>query len=422
MSMSDRVKDTMLGAYRVLDFTDERGFYCGQMLGNLGADVIKVEKPGGDEARNHGPFFRNQADPERSLYWMAFNNCKRGITLDLESLDGREIFKQLAESADVVVESYAPGYLEKLGLGYTELERINPKIVLASVTPYGQSGPYRDYKATDLVSWGMGGLLYVTGDPDRPPMHVSHIPLAHLMAGMDAASGVAIALLWRRYSGKGQQVDVSIQDSMVKTAWMIHEFYYATGKEFPRSSSMYSVPASPVQLQLVWPVKDGYVLYFLYTGAFGAEEDKRLVKWLEEEGLVDGFIKSVDWANLDWRQKKREDGDRIMAYFGRLFKSKTKAELLDGGYKRDILVQPVCTPKDIFEHPQFKETLYWQDVEHDDLDVTMKYPGRFCLASETPLKIWRRAPLIGEHNLEIYEKELGITRQKLISLKQAGVI
>jgi len=321
-----------------------------------------------------------------------------------------------------VVESFRPGYMDELGLGYAEMEKLNPRLILTSISPFGQSGPYRDYQATDLVLWGMGGLLYVTGDPDRPPMHVSHIPLGYLMAGMDGASGTVIALYWRRFSGRGQVVDVSIQDSVIKTAWMIHEFYSVTGKEFPRSSSKYSVPASPVQLQLVWPCKDGYVLYMLYTGAFGAEEDKRLVKWLEEEGLADEYIRGIDWAKLDWRDKKREDGERIMSYLGRLFKSKTKAELLDEGYKRDILVQPVATPKDILDHPQFKATRYWQEVEHDDLGVTLRYPGRVCLASETPLRIWRRAPLIGEHNLDIYEKEMGISRQQLVALAEAGVI
>lgn len=419
--MGNEVRGMMSG-YRVLDLTDEQGLYCGQMLGNLGADVIKVERPGGDACRHRGPFFKNQPDPEKSLFWMAFNNCKRGITLNIESADGKEIFKKLAAGSDVVLESFKPGYMDSIGLGFSELQRVNPGLIFTSISPYGQSGPYCKYQASDLVCWGMGGLLYVTGDPDRPPTYVGHIPFSYLMAGMDAASGTAIALYWRGISGKGQQVDVSIQDSMVKTAWMIHEFYCVTGQEFPRSSSKYSVPASPVELQLVWPCKDGYVLYFLYTGAFGAEEDKRLVKWMEEEGLADDFIKGIDWANLDWRHKKREDGEKIMSYIGRLFASKTKAELLQEGYRRDILVQPVATPKDILEHPQFKETAYWQEVSHENLGVTLKYPSRFCLASETPLNIWRRAPDIGEHNLEIYEGELGMSRQGLLALKQAGVI
>ncbi|MCX8127066.1 MAG: CoA transferase, partial [Dehalococcoidia bacterium] len=251
-------------------------------------------------------------------------------------------------------------------------------------------------------------LLYVTGDPDRPPTYVGHIPFSYLMAGMDAASGTAIALYWRGFSGKGQQVDVSIQDSMVKTAWMIHEFYCVTGQEFPRSSSRYSVPASPVELQLVWPCKDGYVLYFLYTGAFGAEEDRRLVKWMDEEGIADEFIKSIDWAKLDWRRTPLDEVARIHGYVERFFKSKTKAELLEGAVKRRLAIQPVNTPGDILKHPQLEARNYWQDLTFPD-GTTARYPSRFCLPSYSPCKQWRPAPRVGEHNSEVYCGLLGLS-------------
>ena len=151
--------ESMLAPYRVLDLTDDKGFYCGQLLGSLGADVIKIERPGGDPARNIGPFFHDIPDPEKSLFWLALNSNKRGITLNIEAANGKEIFKRLVKTADVVVESSAPGYMDKLGLGYSELEKINPGVVMTSITPFGQTGPYRDYKASDLVCWAMGGLL-----------------------------------------------------------------------------------------------------------------------------------------------------------------------------------------------------------------------------------------------------------------------
>ena len=135
-----------LSPFRVLDLTDELGFLCGKILGDLGADVIKIEKPGGDPSRNIGPFFHNQIHPEKSLYWFAFNNNKRGITLNLETSRGRDLFCQLAAKSDFIIESFSPGYLDGIQLGYTALSRLNPRVILTSITPFGQTGPYSRFK------------------------------------------------------------------------------------------------------------------------------------------------------------------------------------------------------------------------------------------------------------------------------------
>ena len=159
----------MLDQYRILDLTDEKGLLCAKLLGDLGADVIKIERPGGDPARNVGPFYHDEPDPEKSLFWFAFNTSKRGIILDIETAEGQGAFKRLVASADFVIESFPPGYMDKLGLGYLALEKINPGIILVSITPFGQTGPYRDYKTSDIVAWAMGGQMYSWGDADRPP-------------------------------------------------------------------------------------------------------------------------------------------------------------------------------------------------------------------------------------------------------------
>ena len=421
MDKQEKTESTF-GSYRVLDLTDEKGLYCGQLLGSLGADVIKLERPGGDPARNIGPFYHDIPDPEKSFFWFAFNTNKRGVTLNIETADGRDIFKKLVKTADVIVESFPPGYMDELGLGYSELEKINPGIVMTSITPFGQTGPYRDYKASDLVCWAMSGLLFVTGDPDKPPIHVSHIPLSFLLAGMDGAWSTAIALFWRRTSGEGQYIDLSIQDSASKTAWMIHERWEVTGEEFQRGSSHYGVPNSDVVVRMVWPVKDGYIMYMIITGPFGASESQRLVKWLDDEGMADDFLRGIDWATLDWRQMSREEGEKIQDYFARFFQTKTKAELLEEALRRRLMIQPVNTPKDIMRHPQLEARGYWQKLDHTDLGATLRYPSRFCLMSEAPCKLWRRAPLIGEHNQEIYQKELGFSSEELVVLKQGGII
>jgi len=157
----DEIKRGLLNPYRVLDLTDEKGLLCAKLLGDLGADVIKIERPGGDPARNIGPFYHDEHDPEKSLFWLAFNTNKRGTTLDIEKVEGQTILKRLVKTADLLVESFPPGYMASLGLGYSDLDRLNPRLIMVSITPFGQSGPYKDYKAPDIVAWAMGGQMYL---------------------------------------------------------------------------------------------------------------------------------------------------------------------------------------------------------------------------------------------------------------------
>jgi len=413
--------ETMLGAYRILDLTDEKGLYCGQLLGSLGADVIKIEKPGGDPARNISPFFHDVPDPERSLFWFALNTNKRGVTLNIETNDGREVFRRLVKTADVVVESFNPGYMDVLGLGYSELEKINPGVILTSITPFGQTGPYKDYQASDLACWAMGGLLAITGDPEKPPVRIGKIPFAYLMGSMDGAWATAIALCCKERDGEGQHVDVSIQESVVKTAWMMHELWEVTGENYQRGSSHYKWPNSEVTLRLVWPVKDGYITFMPAFVPARAPQMSLLVQWIDSDGMADDYLRGIDWTTIDFRFMSREDGERIQEYFARFFQTKTKAELLEGGRQREIGLQPICTPGDILEHPQLKARDYWQELEYDELSISISLPGRFCLPSGTTCKLWRRAPAIGEHNWEIYHEELGFSDEELVTLKQAGI-
>lgn len=414
--------EAMLSPYRVLDLSDEKGFYCGQLLGSLGADVIKIERPGGDRSRNIGPFYHDIPDPELSLYWLAYNSNKRGITLNLETCDGRLLFKRLTEKADAIIESSPPGYLSGLGLGYADLERINPAIILTSVTPFGQEGPYKNYKGPDLICWAMGGLQAQTGDPDRPPVRISHINFAYLVAGMDAAWSTLMALYWRAKSGRGQHIDISIQESMVKTTFMEHEVWEVTGQLRERGSSFYKVPNSSIRIRIVWRVKDGYIYLMLRGGDLGARENPKIVAWMDEEGLADDYIKSVRWAEHDWRNYTQNEVDRIEKYFARFFMTKTKAEIIEGALKRGIILQPICSPKDIVEHPQLQARGYWQEVEYPAPIGRMVHPGRYFLPSGSDCLIRRRAPKIGEHNREIYRDELGLTDTEIMSLKEAGVI
>ena len=195
-------KDKMLSPYRVLDLTDEKGMLCGKILGDLGADVIKIEKPGGDLARNIGPFYHDIPDPEKSLFWFGYNTNKRGITLNINTADGKEIFGNLVKMADFVIESFPPGFMDELALGYSSLREINPRIILTSITPFGQTGPRKDYKASDIVSLALGGFMSLTGDVDRAPLRIS-VEQACCHAGAQAAVASLIAHYDRELTGEG---------------------------------------------------------------------------------------------------------------------------------------------------------------------------------------------------------------------------
>ncbi|MDM8001167.1 MAG: CoA transferase [Dehalococcoidia bacterium] len=207
------MSDSLLASFRVLDLTDEKGFLCGRVLGDFGADVIKIEPPGGDPSRAIGPFYHDVAHPEKSLYWMAYNANKRGITLDIGVAEGRDIFIKLVKSADFVIESFRPGQMARLGLGYENLRQVNPGVIMTSITSFGQAGPWKDYKGSDIVLWALSSYMYVTGDEDRPPVCPS-FPQAFLHAGLEAASASLVALHHRQLTGCGQWIDVSAHDAL----------------------------------------------------------------------------------------------------------------------------------------------------------------------------------------------------------------
>jgi crotonobetainyl-CoA:carnitine CoA-transferase CaiB-like acyl-CoA transferase len=225
----------MLSPYRVLDLTTERGLLCGHILGDLGADVIKIEPPGGSSARLVGPFFEDRPDLNRSIYWWAYNRNKRSITLNLETDEGRELFYRLAARAQFLVESNSPGYLTERRLGYEDLAARNRELIYVSITPFGQDGPKASYADSDLVILAAGGALLLYGDEDRPPVRVS-VPQAYLHACGDAAAGALVAHHERQRSRLGQHVDVSAQQS-VTLATQANNLAYRLGADEARRMS-----------------------------------------------------------------------------------------------------------------------------------------------------------------------------------------
>ncbi|MDP2919654.1 MAG: CoA transferase [Dehalococcoidia bacterium] len=405
MSQSPSTNQGMLSPYRVLDLTDEKAWLCGKLLGDLGADVIKVEPPAGDPGRKTGPFYGNSREPEKSLLWWAYNNSKRGITLDLESEQGRNTFLQLVSGADFLLESFAPGYLEKLGLGYTRLEAVNPGLILVSVTPFGQTGPYRDYKGPDIVGWAMGGYMYVFGDPDRPPLRIGNTAQAHLHAASEAAVGALVALQYRAITGKGQHVDVSIQEAVARLDMTTK--YDMLGIPLKRGEwlNLRNVP-----ITYIWHCKDGHVIWVYAYGPAAELGVKPFVQWVEEDGLRDTVISTTDWVGLG--VVTDEDFDRLEKLAEavkeptvRFFMKHTKAELFEGAVKRNLMLYPVASAVDILKDPHLLERKSWVEINHPEIGKTIRYPGPVFRSTEAEPVTLRRAPLIGQHNREVLNEK-----------------
>jgi len=415
----------LLSGYRVLDLADEKGLLCGRMLAGWGADVIKVERPGGDPARNIGPFYKDIPHPERSLFWFALNADKRGITLDIETADGRDIFRRLVKTADFVVESFAPGYMEGLGLGYRELEKINPGIILTSITPFGQSGPYAQFKATDMTVWALGGMMYLSGDPDRPPVQLS-VPQAYFHGGIHGALGSMVALYYRELTGEGQQVDVSAHEAVDFANMVEDEGYDLLKVSLARPGPFWGL-ARPGQLGILYErvnfeCKDGYVNVFVKGGGAGYKTSARAVtQWMKEEGKA-GYLETYDWDTYDFGKLTLEERQRLEAPLVPFFKTKTKREIMARAAREGIFAAPLDSVKDLMEGPQLNARDYWVKVEHPELGDTILYPGAPVKAAVLPWRTQRRAPLIGEHNDEVYRRELGLSPELLVALKSRGVI
>lgn len=410
----------MLSPYRVLDLTDEKGLICGKTLGDLGADVIKIEPPGGHECRDLGPFYRDVPSGEESFYWFAYNANKRSITLNLEEADGQDLFRKLVEKADFVIESFAPGYLDKLGLGYGALSEINPRVILTSITPFGQTGPYRDFKTCDLVSMALGGYVYLTGDPDRPPVRIG-FPQAYLHAGMAASAGTMVAHYHRQMTGEGQWVDVSIHEAC---AWVPTDsaIYWEMNQVLEERHGGARVrPTTGARMKRIWECKDGYVSFDMYGARLARNFMTPLVAWMAEEGAAPDFLKEIDWNTFDYFAAPPELVERVAEPIGRFFAGRTREELLWGGVSRRCCIYPVATPGDVANSRQLEERGFWVEVEHEALGAGIKYPGSCIRASETVSGVTRKAPRVGEHNVEVYG-ELGLTRKDLLAFRRRGVI
>lgn len=413
--------ESLLSPYRLLDLTDEKGFLCGKILGDLGADVIKVERVGGDPARAIAPFYHDTPHPEKSLFWFAYNTSKRGITLDIESRDGQAIFRRLVKTADAVIESFPVRYMDKLGLGYGALSEINPQIVVTSITPFGQTGPYKAYKTCDLTAQAIGSFIYTTGEADGVCLQFAGAESrqAYLQAGANAAVGTLIALYARQVIGRGQHVDVSIAECTFWANWgPVLVLRWQFQQDIVRRVGQ-NRAAGKLQLRGIFPCKDGYVAFGVMVGIHG-HMTRAIVEWMDSEGMAEDLT-DVDWSAMDIMDCTQDEIEHWEEVIARFFITHTRAELNEEAVKRGFILFPCNEPRELLHDQQINSREFFIGVPHPELGTTIVYPGAAYKSSLGSPAIRFRAPLIGEHNEEIY-CELGISKEELVMLKQTGVI
>ena len=418
--------NTILGGERVLDLTDEKGLICGKQLGDMGADVIKIEKPGGDPARNLGPFYKDEIDPEKSLHWFAFNLNKRGVTLDIENEEGKEIFKEMVRNSDFVIESFDPGYMEKLGLGYHDLEKINPRIVLVSISPFGQTGPHARHKASDLTIMSMSGFVNLNGDPERPPLRMS-VSQSYLFAG--ALCGAMGAHYFREVTGQGQWVDVSLQQGLIYLTLQAPLMWDLNRINMSRSGSkarfMRREPDGSVRIvtgRTKFPTKDGYVEISLAGGPIYGSSTRSLFELMGETEEIPEEYKEKEWEEMSMATVTQEELNGLAVVTEKYCAKQNTLELYEEAVKRRIMLAPLSTTEQLLKNPQLNAREAFVEVEHPELGTSITYPGPWTRFSKSPLVFNRRAPLIGEHNGEIYGKELKMSEERMAALKSALVI
>ncbi|MDY6893572.1 MAG: CoA transferase [Chloroflexota bacterium] len=385
------------------------GPYCAKYFADFGADVLKIEKPGGgDPARGMGPFYKDDPHPEKSGTFLLLNTNKKGITLNLKSSTGKKIFKELVKDADMVVESFRPHVMPSLGLSYQELEKINPKLVMVSISNFGQTGPYREYLSSELVLNGMGHAMYGCGLADREPAKLGGTIL-EFQSGTVAAQIAMVAFYAARYQGVSQHVDVSIMETELGSVDRRHPMLVIS-QYWGEKTSRGELTAGMGFPFGTFPCKDGFFGLAGGMAWFGRTCNAIGVPELAGDPYWDG----PSQFNMERR-------DEFYArYWYPWVTEHTKRECFVACQDAGVLCAPLNTVEDLFWEPHFEKRDYWIEVDHP-YTGKLKYPGHLIKSEETPWLMRRRAPLLGEHNAEIYS-ELGYSKQDMVRLRELDVI
>jgi benzylsuccinate CoA-transferase BbsE subunit len=395
-----------LAGLRVLDLSTHRAHLCARLLADMGADVIKVEPLEGDAGRRIGPFYDDLPHHDRSLFFWFYNLNKRSLTLDLHHPRGRDLMLTLARAADVIIESFAPGEMAKLGLGWEELHRANPALILLSAAPFGQTGPYSDFEADDTVVTALSGMLYVNGFPGHQPVRPLGLQAYH-SAAYYGAIAVMIALLARDNLGAGQWIDLSMQEATASAVEHVAGSYFGLGQVEPRRGTLHWS-----RFFRVGKCRDGYIMHCTLG------DWTSLVEWVKGDGKAQDLV-APEWDNVLYRAQNAE---HLFDVLDEWVKDYNRDELLE---RAQLLRQPyaiVRRPEALLEDEQLGARGFFVEVEHPELGKTFLYAGAPYLFNGTPWRVYRRPPLLGEHSGEILRDELGLDGPGIAALAAQGVI
>ncbi len=395
-----------LEGIEVLDLTHHlAGPYCTKLMADFGARVTKIERPGsGDPARAMPPFAGDDPHPDKSLPFLYLNTNKRSVTLDLKSQTGRAILGRMAQSADIVVDNFRPRTLPAMGITYESLARDNPALVMVSISNFGQTGPYRDYEATDIVEYALSGIQYIFGSNEREPLKHA-FSQAQYKAGTNAASAALIAMYHRMMTGEGQHIDISIQESIATGLRDTTSAYAYTGAvkwRQPREAG--EIPR--------WPVAtaDGHVVPI----AFGGPNWDMIVEFLGSDELAD-----EKFSTPELRVRNSTELDRIVT---ETFAAHDKFDLFYRANRiRGLIYGVVQDPSELRENPQYNHREYFRKVAHP-VAGTAEMPGPPLNMEGTPWAVNSPAPRLGQHNREVYCDELGMSLDDLAQLTAAGIV
>jgi benzylsuccinate CoA-transferase BbsE subunit len=410
-----------LAGLRVLELADEKGQFCGKLLGDLGADVVKIEPPGGEPCRRVGPFLDDIPHPERSLSFWYYNTSKRGITIDLETADGRALFRRLAADADVILETFRPGYLASLGVDCDSLREQNPGLILCALTPFGQTGPWRDFLSSDLLHMAAGGEMascgYDEADvPNAPPIAPGGGNAWHIGCHF-AYIAIMAALVHRTVTGAGQYIDVSIHEACALTTEAAIANYIYRGEVLLRQTGRHHAAGPTNRTQFL--AKDGSYVTALISGGLNPRNVRNLADLMDSYGMA-GDLKDPRYQEpAVIAANASHIIDELLAGF---IASLPAEEVYRAGQERGFTWGAVRAPEALLDDEHLRDRGFWKPVEHPELGRSFIYPGEAAIYNGSPWAISRRAPLIGEHNAEIFCDELGLSRSELCMLAESHAI
>jgi benzylsuccinate CoA-transferase BbsE subunit/naphthyl-2-methylsuccinate CoA transferase subunit len=408
----EAMMDGSLSNVRVLDFTGELGPYAAKLYAGLGADVIHLEPVDGDPLRKVGPFYQNKPGMDRGFQYLYYNAGKRGMALDLRKSEGREIFCKLCASADLLLESFVPGYLEGLGMSYDRLSTVNPRLVQTSITPFGSFGPYKDMPGSDLTCSAMGGFLFLGGvDHDKPVRACDN--QAYRMAEAYAAVGSSIALFFAKKTGIGQFVDVSCMEAAGMALENSAQFWDLEG-------AIRRGRGTEASSCTIHPCRDGYIIIVAIMGRNKVMWEP-FANWMKEEQIEEWEVLFENkWIDPYYR-RTREAYETFNRIFNRYTMKFDKMTLYEMGQAKRVALTPISNGKDLLENPQLRHRDYWKTLSHPNLAGEITYPGAPYELGELNWRLGNPAPSLGQHTAEIL-RELGYTDASIQALAKEGIV